>query len=146
MTPFPHPNFHLFLDDMRDPREVDWVPMPANVHWVIVRSFAEFKRTIEHEMRKGSIPGFIAFDHDLAGEHYDAMRQVYHKGKTYEEAFKDTKEKTGFHCAKWLVEDVLQPYDLDCPPFVVHSMNPDGKANIEAYLNSYNKSRQLKEA
>ena len=72
------------------------------------------------------MPNFISFDHDL--------------GKN---------EPTGYDIAKWLVEvdmgrnkkildrAAFHP-DFD---FYVHSKNPVGKANIEAYLNNYFKMK-----
>jgi hypothetical protein len=46
------------------------------------------------------------------------------------------KEKTGYHCAKWLVEYCLDK-NLKLPDFQVHSMNPVGKANIQSYLDNF---------
>lgn len=133
--------FHLFLDDEREPRQVTWVEMPPNVAWIIVRNYEEFTRTINHEARKGVLPGFIAFDHDLADEHYSGYMLV-RSGIPYEEAFRNVTEKTGLDCAKWLVETHLLPNGLPPPEFVVHSMNPEGAANIRSYLESYAKSLQ----
>ena len=49
-------------------------------------------------------------------------------------------EKTGYDCAKWLVEYCLNN-DLDLPFCFVHSMNPVGKDNINHLLKNYNDSR-----
>ena len=47
-------------------------------------------------------------------------------------------EKTGFHCAKWLVDYCLDN-DLRLPPFQVHSANPVGRQNIQSYLDNAKK-------
>ena len=49
-------------------------------------------------------------------------------------------EKTGFDCAKWLVDWCLEN-SLKLPDFVVHSANPIGKQNIQSYL--YNAKKHL---
>lgn len=136
-----HRSFHLFLDDERQPRQVTWVPMPENVHWVVVKSYDEFVRTVSHEARKGILPGFIAFDHDLALEHYSAY-MLTRSGVSHEEAFRNVTAKTGLDCAKWFVETYLLPNNLPLPEYVVHSMNPDGAANIRAYLESYRRTHE----
>lgn len=101
--------YKLFLDDERNPQDVTWVALPDGP-WVVVRSLAEF---VGHITEHG-VPDFIAFDHDLGPDHY---RQDYNDGKT------------GMDCAKWLVVHCLgNGYKL--PDFVVHSMNPIGRANI----------------
>ncbi len=48
-------------------------------------------------------------------------------------------EKTGYDCAKWLVEYCMNK-GVKHPPYMVHSMNPVGKQNIISYVESYNKS------
>ena len=136
-----HPNYHLFLDDERQPRQVTWVEIPQQVHWVVVKSYDEFVRYITHEARKGVLPGFISFDHDLALEHYSGYMLV-RSGLPYDEVFKNTKEKTGLDCAKWLVETYLLPNNLPLSKYQVHSMNPEGAANIRSYLDSYARSIQ----
>jgi hypothetical protein len=42
-------------------------------------------------------------------------------------------EKTGYDCAKWLVEYCVE-HGLKFPEYVVHSMNPVGKENILSYV------------
>ena len=49
------------------------------------------------------------------------------------------KEKTGYDCAKWLVNECMIK-GVKHPPYIVHSMNPVGKQNIISYVESYNKS------
>ena len=69
-------------------------------------------------MRVHGMQGYISFDHDL-GEN----------------------ERTGYDIAKLLVDlDMNGEREFALPAefeFYVHSQNPIGKANIEAYLNNY---------
>ena len=55
----------LFLDDLRNPKDVIWVNLPE-VEWTVVRNYDDFVNTI---IDKG-VPTRISFDHDLADEHY----------------------------------------------------------------------------
>lgn len=127
----------LFLDDCRIPTDcADYmsgidVSIYKNEHWNIVRNYREFVEWI----RTNGLPDLISFDHDLAIGHYHKNMQ---QGKlNYESAdFENDDHKTGFHCAKFLVD-----YCIDnkkpLPDFVVHSMNPVGKENIKGLLNSF---------
>ena len=110
----------LFLDDLRIPKDAIGL-VSSNLNqfywandWDIVRCYDEFVSYIT----KNGLPDFISFDHDLADEHYIGT---------------DTNEKTGFECAKWLVDFCLDN-DGQIPDFMVHSANPVGKKNIESYL------------
>ena len=104
--------YKLFLDDERHPGQVTWVQFPSGPYEV-VRSYEAFKEHIE----RNGLPEFICFDHDLCDEHYSG----------------DYRYNTGFHCAKWLVE-YCETNKLKFPDYVVHSMNPVGKENIEQYV------------
>jgi len=126
--------YNLFLDDIRTPEStytymIKKIGKPAlaylNVEWTIVRNYLDFISEIE---QKG-LPELISFDHDLADEHYDPSMYL----GDYPTEF---LEKTGFECAKWLVEYCLDN-DLDTPPFLVHSMNPVGSERISGLLNNY---------
>lgn len=116
--------YYLFLDDVRIPKDVKWVQLPP-ANWIIVRSYDAFVKTIEEK----GVPEFIAFDHDLAEEHY--RKSMYNPDRHYNSYYTDGtfKGKTGFDCAKWFVQ-----YCLDngkkIPDYQVHSMNPIGKENI----------------
>lgn len=79
----------------------------------------EFERVYDYEefvafIMQNGLPEFISFDHDLG------------------------LGKTGFDCAKWLVEFCIDN-DLKLPEFFVHSQNPVGKENIEGLLNNFRK-------
>jgi hypothetical protein len=122
--------YKLFLDDVRNPQQV--FPTTSTDEWVIVRSYRHFVDTIQ----KQGLPFMISFDHDLADEHYrDSM---YNPDKHYTNYYNDGtfKEKTGYHCAQWLVTYCLDK-KIDLPKWNVHSMNPVGKVNIISLLTSY---------
>jgi len=112
---------YIFLDDYRIPSDVSWTTIP-NVDWTIVRNYNEFVKLIES---CDEAPYFIAFDHDLADNHYVGD-------------FSNPNEKTGMDCAKWLVE-ICQQRKWDIPSFLVHSLNPIGAENITAYLENAKK-------
>lgn len=117
--------YKLFLDDVRSPEDVRWVLLPDGP-WTIARNYNEFVKHIETL----GLPAFVAFDHDLADEHYGSVIAK----STY-------KEKTGFECAKWLVEYCMAR-NLKFPKYTVHSMNPVGRDNIKNYIESFKSSCQ----
>lgn len=122
--------YKLFLDDMREPAEVANYTNNEiyNSHWIIVRNFDQFTETIERYFDRFKIlPEVISFDHDLADTHYDELNS----GCDID--YSNLKEKTGYDCAKWLV-DVCIENKLKLPEYLVHSMNPVGKVNILSYL------------
>lgn len=106
-------SYRMFLDDERMPAEKD-------MDMIIVRSFDE---AVAYIKRHGC-PIFISFDHDLCFEHYGNM---------------PTNEKTGYDLAKWLVlQDVYsEGFIPEGFGFQVHSQNPVGAKNIQAYLSRY---------
>lgn len=83
---------------------------PTPEGFLRVYTFDEFTEFIT----QNGLPDFISFDHDLG------------------------EGKTGYDCAKWLVEFCLDN-QLPLPEFVVHSQNPVGKENIESLLNNFKK-------
>jgi len=121
---------NLFLDDIRVPSTVNTY-MPElgkdyfDAEWVIVRNYGEF---VDYLSTNG-LPNMVSFDHDLADVGYDY--------KTYTETF-TYQEKTGFDCAKYLVDYCIDN-DLLVPNFVVHSQNPVGNENIEGLLQNFKK-------
>lgn len=128
--------FYLFLDDVRIPSVVTWVHLPL-VPWTIVRNYDEFVNVI----KKQGMPLFIAFDHDLGIEHYHPS--MYSDDKSdYDELYNTFKEKTGYDCAKWAVDYCMNNGTV-FPEYVVHSMNPIGRANIESYIEGYKRSASL---
>lgn len=86
---------------------------PAPEGFERVYSYKEFIMLIT----ENGLPDFISFDHDLG------------------------LEKTGYDCAKWLVEYCLDK-NLMLPEFAVHSQNPVGKENIECLLENFKRNFQ----
>lgn len=124
-------SYYLFLDDEREVRDVVWVEFNQRADWIIVRNYDEFTSYItEH-----GIPYMVMFDHDLADEHYavgDAeAKQTYTtevRGMTM--TFDYGTEKTGFDCAKWLIDYCMDNDITIFPQYKVHSLNPVGKERI----------------
>ena len=91
-----------------------------NLYLDDLRSTPEnFKRVYDYDefvnfINKNGVPEFISFDHDLG------------------------EGKTGFDCAKFLVEFCLDNGVSDIN-FQVHSQNPVGKENIEKLLANFNR-------
>jgi hypothetical protein len=106
-------NTIIFLDDIRSPlkflKDIDF-------HTLIwVKDYHEFKTAVRNVSMQGL---YISFDHDLAGT--------------------ETIEKTGFDCAKWLV-DLCIKHEMKFPEYNVHSANPVGAENIIKYIENYKK-------
>lgn len=121
--------YNLFLDDERLPYHVRWVRLP-DVDWTIVRDYEQFVSVIE----KRGLPEWVSFDHDLCTEHYQVMmHEVVAHESGGDTEFDYGIEKTGYDCAKWLVE-YCHDHDLPLPTWRVHSMNPVGTDRIRHYL------------
>lgn len=110
----------LWLDDYRDPfdKKMDWIvfsPIGRNVNIVWVKSYIEFINYI----KKHGLPDAICFDHDLSD-------------------YEHLEEKTGYDCAKWLVNYCLDN-DLKLPQYTIQSANPTGRENIDKLFKSFNK-------
>lgn len=122
--------YNLFLDDVRLPKQVTWINLPL-VEWTIVRNYSQFTTTI---LRDG-LPQFISFDNDLAEEHYNPA--MYSEDvNEYNKLYETFAEKTGYDCAKWLVEYCIE-HNQPIPDYSVHSMNPIGKKNIISYIENF---------
>lgn len=122
--------YNLFLDDVRSPAQaMRYMEGFAHIYrdneWEIARNYDEFVKLIDEH----GLPQIVSFDHDLAEIHYDP--------RTWKEGFK-YDEKTGYDCAKYLVEYCLQG-NYKLPEWYVHSMNPVGKQNIAQLLENYEK-------
>jgi hypothetical protein len=121
-------DYNIFLDDVRIPTRVTWVNIPVNKCYTVVRNYNDF---IDLITAKG-LPKYVCYDHDLASCHYgDGLSNGNIPYDNYE-------EKTGYDCAKWLVAYCSEK-NVKHPPYIVHSLNPIGKQNIESYIESYNK-------
>jgi hypothetical protein len=116
----------LYLDDMRTPKDDNWT---------VVRSYDEFCDFIKLN-GLDSIER-ISFDHDLGDT---AMMEYYRNvAKNYTIDYDNIKEKTGFDCAKWLVNHSMDT-GIPLPEIYIHSANPIGSANIMGYINNYYKN------
>ena len=128
----------LFLDDIIIPKDAIGL-VPSNMNqfywendWDVVKNYSEF---CDYIQKYGS-PDFVSFDHDLADDHYNDLFSDENWSKNDTDVvlkYDDYKEKTGYECAKWLVDYCLEN-GLQLPDYVVHSANPVGKKNIESYL------------
>lgn len=116
-------SYNLFLDDERDPRYLQ-----DTRKWEIVRSYDEFVEKIT----KDGMPKRISFDHDLADEHYKIGRVSAFTEFDYSKV----KEKTGYHCVKWLIDYCLD-HKLKLPEWQTHTMNPCGRENMEKLLKNF---------
>jgi hypothetical protein len=123
----------IYLDDVRTPS-----PNPSThevPEWIVVRSYDEFVAKVM-ELGLETIK-LISLDHDL--------------GNTAMKEYDNIHEKTGYDCAKWLVNHFydknpdwltlgrLQKKSLsfNFPTVLVHSANPIGSANIMGYVNNF---------
>jgi hypothetical protein len=131
----------LFLDDYRAPQDclkymhtrIGSENLVYQAHWEVVKNYPEFVKWIE----KNGLPTVISFDHDLADGHYHANMQqgeLNYQGNSFD----DDYNKTGYHCAKWLIDYCLDN-DKKLPRCIVHSMNPVGTENIQALLTNFQK-------
>jgi hypothetical protein len=124
--------YNLFLDDSRTPLETFGYSknfLYKTLEWVIVRNYREF---VEYVNKHGP-PNVVSFDHDLADQHYQVVGERHIPYDSFD-------EKTGYHCARWLISycnDVGVPF----PDYYVHSMNVVGRKNIISYVENYKKSR-----
>ena len=101
-------NYKLYLDDIRTPDCMDWI---------IVRNYDEFVQTII----ENGLPVFVSLDHDLCG---------------IQGIIEGTIEKTGYDCARWLL-DYCMKNKAAFPEYMIHSMNPVGRDNIQYLINAY---------
>lgn len=111
----------LYLDDMRT---------PTDSRLTVVRTYDQFvKYLYSHDM-----PELISFDHDLSDEQYPTSGN--HKGMDI--PYESYREKTGLHCARWIIEN-----EMGLKFWNVHSMNVQGKINITNELRKYRKDGEV---
>lgn len=97
---------YIYLDDLRS---------PFDDKWIIVRNYYQFIKTIELIGLENI--KVISLDHDLG-------------------VIPGEKEKTGYDCAKWLV-NLSMDKKINLPYIYVHSDNNVGSYNIITYVNNY---------
>jgi hypothetical protein len=133
----------IYLDDLRT---------PIDPTWVVVRDYSSFVKRVE-EIGLENIAE-ISLDHDLGDS---AMQEYFtNVSPNYTLNYNNIKEKTGYDCAKWLVDHYYQlnpnldvsrferkSKDFKFPKVYTHSANPIGSANIMGYINNFlfNESR-----
>lgn len=129
-------SYNLFLDDFRDPEDcfeyMRHLPYIME-DWIIVRNYDEFVKFIQEK----GIPDLISFDHDLADTHYDNQDHVD------EDYYDIITERTGYHCAKWLINYCIDNKKELPATILIHSMNHAGSRNIQSLFESYLKSLKL---
>lgn len=124
----------LWLDDYRDPMQGQWLVFSPitledlEVFWV--KSYKEFTEWIT----ENGLPDAICFDHDLADIHYRVKDLDEHERLMLEND--GDIEKTGYDCAKWLVEYCTK-HRLKLPLYNIQSANMLGKENIDKHLKNY---------
>ena len=119
----------IYLDDIRTPIDEDWV---------VCRDYNEFVDRITDIGLENIY--MISLDHDL-GE--TAIREYFKNVKNnYILDYSNIHEKTGYDCAKWLVEESMNK-EIPLPLVMVHSANPIGSSNIMGYINNYLKNKRL---
>jgi hypothetical protein len=113
----------IYLDDVRT---------PLDGSWTIVRNYDEFVSTVMYFGLENI--ELISLDHDLG----DTAMQEYFNNVSphYTLDYNNIQEKTGLHCAKWLVAESMNK-KIPLPQIYVHSANPIGSANIMGYINNY---------
>lgn len=117
----------LFLDDFRN---------PPDSSWDTVKSYDEFVAHIE----KNGVPDIISFDHDLGKEHYGYYIDYIAQGADSEIPYEEFVEKTGYDCAKWLIERGILPKE-----YRIHSMNPAEAMNIRFAMEAAYRHYQVKD-
>jgi len=124
--------YSLYLDDIRQPE--DTYSYTHNqlylMGWNVVRIYDQFIKII----KELGVPDMISLDHDLESIHYtmqDHLDQDY---------YNICEGKTGYHCAKWLINYCIDN-KLELPATIlIHSMNHAGSLNIKSLFTSYYKS------
>ena len=119
---------YIYLDDVRTPTQAVG---DDNQSWVVVRSYDEFVEKV-NEIGLDNIQS-ISLDHDLGDSAMSEWKNnVYHN---YKLDYDNITEKTGYDCAKWLVEQWMD--DKPVVTVMTHSANAIGSANIMGYINNY---------
>ena len=127
-------SYKLFLDDVRSPKSANsYMRMPIYLQdgWIVVMNFYAFISLIQNK----GLPEVISFDHDLADIHYKEQNFNY-EDPNY--------EKTGYHCAKWLIDYCLDNNKEVPTRIIIHSMNPAGTQNIKSLFDTYFKVYGIK--
>lgn len=123
-------NYNLFLDDIREPKDVTWVDLPKEVEWVIVKSFDEFVDTIF----KRGIPKLVSYDCDLCDEHYQAYFMLRH---SYVRNYHTFTTKCGIHCIEHLLEQ-CESLGIKHPESIIHTRNHYSEGFMKDLIERHN--------
>ena len=119
----------IYLDDIRTPTDNDWV---------VCRDYNEFVDSVTNIGLENI--EIISLDHDLGDT---AIKEYFKNVSTnYILDYNNITEKTGYDCAKWLVDQSMDN-SIILPLVLTHSANPIGSANIMGYINNYLKNSRL---
>jgi hypothetical protein len=118
----------IYLDDVRTPIDKDWI---------IARNYDEFVKIVKTYGLENIKT--ISLDHDLG----DTAMKEWHKNvyHNYTLNYDNITEKTGYDCAKWLVEQWMNGEPV--VDVYTHSANAIGAANIMGYINNYRHINKL---
>ncbi len=118
----------IYLDDVRTPIDKDWI---------IARDYEQFVRIVKTYGLENIKT--ISLDHDLG----DTAMKEWHKNvyHNYTLNYDNITEKTGYDCAKWLVEQWMNGAPV--VDVYTHSANAIGAANIMGYVNNYRHINKL---
>lgn len=132
-------NTHLFLDDVRDPREgrcsftyrriID-ITKKDDPEWTVVRSYKAF---VDH-LEKHGLPKVISFDHDLDEKTH--VQEYFFAMAGQRPLNRSLLKDTGYDCALYLIE-FCKKNSLTLPKFYVHSANTLGAQDIQNELKKY---------
>jgi hypothetical protein len=119
---------NIFLDDIRHPSNafigsVNLIDHSGIDDWLLIRDYAQFSLVLT----QFGLPKTVSFDHDLHFEHIRYFHE--HTMQTGYIEYDSFKNKTGWHCAKLLVQ-LCKAHTVPLPKCYVHSANPVGKENI----------------
>jgi len=130
-------SYNLYLDDIREPKQ-SYKKTGDNryidLKWRVVKCYSEFVETIV----LNGIPNIVSFDHDLGEEHINYYFDNGGRENPPDPLKGHFTEKTGYDCAKWLVE-YCSENGLPMPEYLIHSANPVGSQNIRFILENYTK-------
>jgi hypothetical protein len=123
--------YRIYLDDIRTPVSPNNEWVEGVEEWTVVRSYDEFVQKV-NSVGLENIE-IISLDHDLGDT---AMNEwLYGVTKNYSINYDNITEKTGYDCAKWLVNEWMDGKPV--VRVVTHSANAIGSANIMGYVNNY---------
>ena len=122
--------YKLYLDDLR------YLP-DMHPDWRLARNYHDAVWYVKNY----GLPYHVSFDHDLADCHYD-LDSAYGPLDDFMDGTPRSgkpREFTGYDFAKWFCLYVLDN-SLDLPDdfsYNVHSANPVGARNIDAYMSNF---------